>query len=335
MKKAVSHLRNDRGTALLIVMLQIAAVSVIALGIVQQVRVSLQTSAVSAARGQAIWFVLGAEDFAAAKLGEAMVLTEGKINTSTPGLNIPITFQIGEGKLVAKFQDQTNCFNLNSLAQTDEADEETEALGRIDAAQFYEHLLQALDFDPTTAQMLRASLQDWIDADNQPRLSGAETSYYATLETPYAAANTMLATPTELRAIRGYTADVYKRIQPHVCVRPDMNIGPFNINTLTPEDYPLVAPLFSGEIEPEIVAQELENYSGEIFDDAAGFLASPAFSLIQPEKTLDTLIDIQSTHFRLTGEVVYLDTVTSYEAVFAVDTSGEARLLRRRFGVDE
>lgn len=333
--KPVETSSRERGAALLIVLLQVAALSVIALAIVQHVTQSLRMSAISSARGQALWYAFGAEDLAVAKLSEVMKLTDGEINFSTPGLGVPLVFPLGDGRLNARFDDQTNCFNLNSLSQASEEGEEAQETTAVDAAVFYQQLLIALDFDLNKAQEMVSSLQDWIDEDRLPRASGAETTYYASLPQPYGAADTLLVTPQELLAIKGYDRESYRRLRPFVCVRPDATLGPFNVNTLKPDMAPLLVPVFSGEIEVEAVRQELESISGEVFSSETDFLARPAFALIASEKRLASLLGIQSTHFRLTGEVVYLDTVTSYEAVLARDDANEVELLRRRFGVDE
>lgn len=323
---------KERGAALLIVLLQVATISVIAVAIMASVTHSMRVSAISSARSQALWYTTGAEDLAAAKLSELVEVTEGKISHVTPGIGVPIVFEMGDGRVSAEFQDASNCFNLNSLSQTRE---DAELAGAVDAAAFYRQLLIALEIDANLTDELVAAVQDWIDADRLPRPSGAESTYYATLEHPYAAGDTLMVSPNELRAVKGYTKEIFGRVKPYICTRPTTSIGSFNVNTLRPQHAPLLVPVFSSEIDRATMMQELEAVQGEIFSGKEDFLSIQAFALIGETNRLDSLLDVQSTHFRLTGEVVYQDTVTSYEAIFVRGDDNSVSLIRRRFGVDE
>lgn len=57
------------------------------------------------------------------------------------------------------------------------------------------------------------ALVDWIDANDVPSgVGGAETSYYAGLETPYRAPNRPMRTPGELRLVRGMDAPMLRAL---------------------------------------------------------------------------------------------------------------------------
>ena len=329
----ISHPKSsERGAALLIVLLLVASLSAIALTIVQTMNSAYQSALISSARNQILWFAIGAEDFAASKLSTVSKLTEGKITRMTPGFDEPIEFALPDGCLKARFTDGSNCFNLNALSQTSE---QADKAGAINAAEFYQQLLSALEFDTNKATELVATLQDWIDGDTLPRPGGAETSYYVSLEKPYASANTFLVSPGELRAIKGYTKEVYRRIRPYVCTHPDANIGPFNINTMRVAHAPLLFPVFSGEIPVTTLETELSGLEGTVNDTVDDFFALPTFAIIGKDNRKDEVLSVTTTYFRLTGEVVYLDAVTGYEAVFARDKAHNVALVRRRLGVDE
>ena len=323
---------SERGAVLLVVILLIATLSVISLAVVQTVSDSYRQSAQVSARSQSLWFATGAEDIARTKLSEALTLLEGKITRATPGIGEPIIFPLEGGQMTARLEDHSNCFNLNSLTQTDDALQQT---GAINARLFYRQLLVAIDIDESLATQLTDAAADWIDSDTRPRVSGAETSYYASLTKPYRAADTFMVTPQELLAVRGYSAEIYRRVRPFVCALPTDRIGAFNVNTIRPEQGALLVPVFSALISPETIQSELFAIQNDAFNDPAGFTSLSAFSIVTPEKRLDSLLTVQSSYFRLTGEVVYLDTVSSYEAVFELDKAGNVSLVRRRLGVDE
>lgn len=332
MKQASAQ--SEKGAALLIVLLLVATLSVVSLTIVQTVGQAYRVGLHSSARSQALWYAMGTETLATSRLTQLMKLSEGKLSRNMEGLNEPFTFVIDGGSLTVQVADYSNCFNLNSLGQvTEEAGENTS--NAVSPALFYEHLLGALEIDTSLIPNLVAGVEDWIDADTRPRLTGAETSYYATLPQPYAPGDSLMATPQELLGIKGYTPDIFRRIRPFVCALPGKTPGVFNVNTLNANHAPLLVPVFGNEIDVEKIRTELEAGSNVTFKSASEFLALPTFALITPEKRQDQFLGIDSTYFRLTGEVVYLDTLTRYEAVFVRNDANKITLVRRRLGVDE
>jgi hypothetical protein len=62
---------------------------------------------------------------------------------------------------------------------------------------------QALLQFPNITESMADALLDWMDADSQPRPLGAETEFYATLETPYQPRNGVPLTIEELLLVRG------------------------------------------------------------------------------------------------------------------------------------
>lgn len=56
---------------------------------------------------------------------------------------------------------------------------------------------------------LRDALLDWRDSDDQPRLYGAESDYYLSLQRPYKAKNGLLDTLEEMLLIRGVTPALF------------------------------------------------------------------------------------------------------------------------------
>jgi len=67
------------------------------------------------------------------------------------------------------------------------------------------NLFQALQVeeDPTDA------ILDWLDPDDEPRPDGAESDYYAGLETPYACKNGPMDSIEELLLIKGITPELF------------------------------------------------------------------------------------------------------------------------------
>ncbi len=69
-------------------------------------------------------------------------------------------------------------------------------------------LLDQLDVDPSDADVIVDSIQDWIDENDLHRLNGAEDQYYETLSPPYRAKNAPLDRVEELLLVRGVTPEL-------------------------------------------------------------------------------------------------------------------------------
>src|SRR5690606_33606302 len=142
----------------------------------------------------------------------------------------------------------------------------------------YVALLQALEFPAAQAQALADALADWIDSDDQRAPLGAEDGSYAAQSPAYRTAATLLAEPSELRAIRGYDAHAYARLRPHVCALPAGGASPVNINALEPAHAPVLSMLTLGALTPARARTLLAARPAGGWADPAAFWAQPALA---------------------------------------------------------
>jgi general secretion pathway protein K len=63
-----------------------------------------------------------------------------------------------------------------------------------------------------------SALADWMDGDDQPRSSGAESGYYKSLKVPYTVRNAKLATFSELSLVKGFTPEIMVKLRPFVTI---------------------------------------------------------------------------------------------------------------------
>ena len=78
-------------------------------------------------------------------------------------------------------------------------------------------------------------LSDWIDKDQSTRDFGAESDYYQSLEPAYFSADTILASPTEIRLLKDMKKKLYKKLLEHVSTLPITTKTPVNVNTASLE----------------------------------------------------------------------------------------------------
>lgn len=208
----------QRGVALVTALLVVAIATVAAVSMASRQQLDVRRTA-SLLHGEQAWaYVLGAENWAKVVLRrdaqESQVDTLNEDWSTQP----PVSFVEG-GSIVGRLLDLQARFNLNNLVQASGAADPV-------AVDYYKRLLHNLELD----ERLADALVDWIDADINVRFpDGAEDETYLSLETPYRTANRPLADASELRLVKGYTAQVVAKLLPHVVALPVHT--PINVNT--------------------------------------------------------------------------------------------------------
>lgn len=202
-------MRNERGFALLAVMLVLALLGVVVTEFAFSMR--LEASMVrsykerllagylaEAAVQQAMREVLGPGDVhalddngdlvfygAAAGVGQTQP-------TRLPSLS-RVRVPLGAGEFSYRITDEESRINLNTAPSE-----------RVD------RLLGTLGLDKQQRDVINDSLQDWKDADSLERPNGAESeSYYLKLPLPYGSRNGQMQDLRELLQIRGITREVF------------------------------------------------------------------------------------------------------------------------------
>jgi general secretion pathway protein K len=137
----------------------------------------------------------------------------------------PITnYPIGDGMLNAKIEDERGKLNLNDLAVSGDPIIKKAKVGRV------KRLFELVQINPDLVD----AIVDWVDTDDQPEPSGAESIYYQSLRPPYRAANAPLQTYLELRLIKGMTPEILAKLSKLVTVYPLEGQSKVNLNTADP-----------------------------------------------------------------------------------------------------
>ena len=135
------------------------------------------------------------------------------------------------GWLMGELEDLQGRFNLNMLAAEGPAGNSGAQPESTAGQRFFMRLLVALEVDPAEAMRITDAIGDWLDADREPRMNGAEDDYYAVQSPAYRVANRPPASVSELRAIAYVTPELFERLQPLVAVWPQTPV-PMNIHTM-------------------------------------------------------------------------------------------------------
>ncbi len=220
----------------------------------------------------------------------------------------PISF--GEGNAEVVVVDEERRINMNSLILPNGISENVKMVAIFDA------LLERLELDIS----LTDAILDWLDADDTPRIGGAETSYYQTREPAFGAKNDLFDSVYELKLVRGVDEKAFRALYPYVTVHGS---GKININTAP--DTILIC-LARGE-DPEFESLIDRSAVEEIME----------YRLENPFEKAEDLSKVSSSLEELYKQTRIRDVITAGSTVFSVSVKGsiddtnvrmESKLLR-------
>lgn len=319
--------RRQSGAALLVVLLLAAVMAVLAMAMLDDIRFGLRSAGNAQAMQQARRYALGTEALARARIGE---LARGR-NDPARWQDQPLLFPIEHGLVRARLRDASACFNLNSVVDGAPGHWQRHELG----IRQYVALLQALDFPAAQAQGMADALADWIDSDDQRAPLGAEDRSYAARADGYRTGATLLAEPSELRAIRGYDAVAYARLRPHVCALPVGGPSPVNVNALVPAQAPVLSMLTLGAVTPGQARRILAARPAGGWDDATTFWAQPGLAAAAVPNEVYDQTGLRSQWFALDSTVEYAGAQILMNSLLQMDNAGRVRLWARRWTHEE
>ncbi|MFC3078119.1 type II secretion system minor pseudopilin GspK [Phenylobacterium terrae] len=317
---------GEEGVALLTVLLLVAVMATLAVALLDDIRFSLRRTANAEAVGQARWYAIGAETLAKAQIARLSAAGGGRTTLQGGWHGRVLRFPIEGGTIQARVTDGAACFNLNSVVQG-----AGEVLERRDAGvrQFIA-LTQALG--APDGERLAAALVDWIDTDVLRESGGAEDEAY--VDGGWLTAATLLAEPSELRAVRGFEPAIYERLRPYVCALPTAELSPINVNTLPPEKAVLLTMLTEGRLPLAGARRIIEGRPPFGWASPSEFWNEPALQDAAPSDEAVGQVEVRTRFFELETEVAYLDAEVTASALLE-DQGGRVRLVSRRWGPEE
>jgi general secretion pathway protein K len=221
------------------------------------------------------------------------------------------------GSLDITIEDESGKLNLNSVVSPNGEYFEP-------YHEMADRLFKKLKLSPD----LLDALADWIDVNDEPRPSGAESPYYQGLKPPYSARNGPLATMEELRLVKGFDAATVDRLRPFVTFYPNTVAGmviPININTAPQE---VLAALDDG-MSDSLVRNVLDYRKTTPFTSKADLAKVAGMDSLS--QTLSTYITAAGGIFRITSRGQVTDTSRIIEAVVLVNAGQSTVLYWREY----
>lgn len=319
---------GERGAALLTVLLLVAVMATVAVTVLDRVGLAtrLAGNARSAAQAQA-W--LGtAELLAMVRIEDLRAAQPKRVTLAGNWLGVARTIDLPDGMQVrAQVGDGGNCFNLNALVQL--FDKKVLA-PRPEGQLEFVALMAAVGIDPARASRIAAGATDYIDDDDAPSRDGVEAGGYPPTALP---ANRAMTDRSELRSVPGVTAQDYARLERWLCALPIVGKSPVNINTLRPEEAPLLVMLAQGKIDLTRARAILASRPVSGYGSADEFFGGSAFASVAVPAAAREQAAVVTEFFTLTTSINGRDVGQLLGQQALIDArQSPARILSRQWG---
>ncbi|RCU51143.1 MULTISPECIES: type II secretion system minor pseudopilin GspK [Corallincola] len=323
--------RRQRGVAIITVMLVVALAVIIAANMTQRLSLQMRRAENLIHGNQGLWYAIGAEQFAMKILIQGFKDDKDVVHLGQNWAQEGNEFPVEGGSLGGQIIDQQACFNLNSVAGPTP---EKELKTRPPHSRMFQELLEGVGVDAYEAEQIAEALRDWLDADSIVSSSaGAEDSEYESMPVPYLAANSLMAHASELRTVRGITAEIYEKVRPYVCAVPENPLLRINVNTIKAEQ----ALLLQAALTPRLTlsdAQDLiNNRPKNGYETIDEFWRQPEVSgagdvtAAQKES-----LTVNSFYFLLQAKTEVADVTFRLESLLKREQDNKLVVIRRQLG---
>ena len=286
---------RERGAALLTVLLLVAVMATLAATSLDRLSLAARLSGNAAEVSQARHWLGMAEELAAVRIEDMLTRSPEHITLAGEWQDRSRTIELPDGARIAvRVRDGGNCFNLNSLAARTS---EGQLIVRPAAVEQFRALMTSIGIDPAAASRISAAAADWIDNDSLPLPAGAEDNNGRFV------ANSAMAHESELGRVAGMTPAIAKMLGPWVCALPSHHASPLNVNTLTPEQAPLLAMLAPEWLTVERAGAALRSRPPSGYASAEAFWNSPVLKSVEAGDEAVSQIQVRTSFFRLEARV--------------------------------
>ncbi|TSB04297.1 type II secretion system minor pseudopilin GspK [Sphingorhabdus contaminans] len=324
----ISTAPSERGAALLSVLLMVAILTVIAATTLDRLAIATKLSGNGNSLTQARMFSYAVENLASTRIEDLLARDAAQTTLEGNWLGKEQVLPVPVGAASATVRDGANCFNLNSLVSETEGRYSPNSIGQEQMVS----LMVVLGINESTARPVAAAATDWVDSDSIPSTNGAEDDSYRSAVTPYRTANRLFAHPSELRAVKGVTPALYAKLRGWICALPEARLSPLNVNTLLPEQAPLLAMLFPpGQFSPVTARSYLAKRPASGYGSLIRFWGAPEMASIEASSPVQGQVKLTSTYFLLRTKVSLGELILEGESMLAA-TSGQVRLIWRSWG---
>lgn len=320
---------QQRGVALITVLMILAIMVTIAATMTGRMTASLQRTEGLSFSQKVFWYGQASVEFS------RMILNKDFADSSVVSLDQmwatpEMVFPVDEGNIAGNLKDFRSCFNINALALANKGDKRALPVSQFQA------LLEALEIEPYTAELIAESTRDWIDKNETvDAAQGAEDRTYEARGVPYLTANNLMVDISELRAVQGVSSYVYERINPYLCALPvsDQRI---NVNTVDVNQAEILYAIFQPQFDfsKEDFKSLLEDRPVSGWSSTNDFFASALLSDKSIPEDIKAQLSVSSEFFQLYGIAELDDRLMALKLLFKIENKKATTVRFQYAGVE-
>jgi len=316
---------------LLMVLLLVGVMAAIAVLVLDDVRFTTRRVRNVETASMAQWYAISAERLARRQIRRLHDANPQRTPTVPEWNGRSMSFPIDNGALRVSLEDGQSCFNLNSVTE----DAAGVRVAREAGIAQLSLLATLVGVSEPQAVTIANSAADWIDSDRATRPFGGEDEAYSDLAQPRRTPGVMMVEVTELRTVRGVDEAAYRALRPYLCALPTTQLSPLNVNTLSPQDAPLLAMIGGGLIPVQAAQRAIANAPAGGWDSVAAFWSQPALRGMTPPQSVQDQVTVQTRYFNFRADVAYLDGEAIRTGLFEIGKDNRIRTVISRWTAEE
>jgi len=299
----MSALRKQKGVALLVVLILLVMMSALAAKISQQFCRNLQKTHYQVSQQQLRWAMQAQEKVVKDRL-QTDATGENKALNLDGDWHQPLETRGEDYTVVSQVEDAQDCFNVNNLLAAEKIPQGQNAPAVPEKPrneQIVEQILTESGISHTTAEEVYQQLVDYLDGDATTAKDGAESDAWAGVVPARQPANQMMRTIAEIKQLPAFPVAAYPKVSKLLCALPD-SASKVDVNTLKPEQAPLLAALFPGKLTEDDAVRLIDSRPETGWENMETF--SKALEQTFPQLKDDLpqvaeLLSISSRYFRV------------------------------------
>lgn len=295
---------------------------------------------------RARWYVDGIEGIIIKYMRDDFKKTPSKVYLGMNWAQEDQIIPLDEAVISGSVTDEMACFNINALnknvviegATVSESQNE-DGMFKTDTfpALVFKQLLKTMGADDTLAETITDSASDWIDTNSNVKSAyGAEDPYYMSKHVPYVTTGGYFFDKSELRMVKGMTAELYRRIEPMICALPNDKFN-ISINTLKRRQAPLLNALFLDHLDIETAVNVIEKRPEYGWDSPLGFFRMEGLNAAAAEmnglkKRINQSVVVNSNYFVANIKVTFDDEEYAFKTRFYREADTKLVVYQRLIG---
>ena len=319
--------KNDRGIALLAVILGIALMTLVVVDFATSSEFGFMSAANQANELRSYYLArsgvsIGLAILAADARNKALGLAPNVETLSDPWAAPYPPTSVGGGQVSLSIVDEDRKLDLNSMITYPPNGTATPNQGAMLRVQ---RLFGLLGLDPDLVN----AIVEWIAPAGLdiPGVSSIGSEFYMGLKPPYQPRNGPMPTIGDLMLVRGFNQEIFNRLQPFVTVFASSGLGPngppVNVNTAPPEVLASLEPELSED--PDLVKQLVLARTVAPFLNVTDVTNNvPALGPISARLTQDVIV--KSQYFTITGVGSFAGSRKIIDATFLREQTGQGDL---------